>query len=272
MKDKELNILHWEDKKFKLAKKTIKKICRLDKASFEDLECIDNLSHKVYSLPNNVPSDMVNRPQLRSWYESSPESWLIYKNQKGIIEGFIHVEIICKSIATDIINGKCDESNIKSEDKHILKYETAKKEDFIHIGSIVADPDSKNYYLPLILVCGIVDRILDIRNGCDVDNVIAVNYCNNKGVYSAEKILKRLGMQDSGHRIKNEESADRIYLMKEIYKSAPFFNIIERILVNQRAIRIHKINQNRIFKGNIRKFMEWVSDFSALLNKNNKKC
>lgn len=155
-----------------------------DTAYGQEINDISNLANRTFS-----PGDsMVDNNKLIEWQKASPESWLLFA-EGDQIKGFIHVEILKRDISEKIISGEMHEGEISTVD--ILQYNTATKNDYIHIGSIISameESPKQRYKTSLHLLYGIAERIMDINRNTGITKVFAVSYPDWKGNNNAVPI------------------------------------------------------------------------------------
>lgn len=228
--------------------KNIKKVKeRIEKLSYPYLQNLpddSNLSKKYLTLINEIAKQVYIKPDeingtmdfshLLDCYNASKKSWKFYE-QSNDVEAYIHVQAIKLSVGEAIKNSSLDENDISIND--IISDKKQNEEGFIHIGSIASKEYPLPYKedLPYILIAGVIDRILELReNNPYLKFIIATAFEDSTGDNHFLEILPKYGFEYIG----KSKSKDTIYQINLEATDRPFSELIK--VVSKKRIEYYK--------------------------------
>ncbi len=232
-----------------------------NEVSVNFLNQINEIARKVYLKDNEDSIILYSYKELRKIYNKSPKSWRVYEN-KNYVKGYIHVQAITEKIGEKLLNGKISEDDIRVKD--ILKDDNNTSKGYIHIGSIALKEHPTTYLdssMPL-LIAGIIDRIIELRNlNPNLNKIIAVAFEDHKGDNHFLKFLPLYGF----NYINKTKDSDNIYSLDlDNNKERNFSNLIE--IVSAKRNKFYKRNRKikkikRIFS------LKYIKDFIKFFTK-----
>ena len=236
------------------------------------LNQINEIARKVYLKNNEDCTVLYSYTELRKIYNKSPKSWRVYEDN-NYVKGYIHVEAIKEKVGKKLLEGKINEDDIQVKD--ILKDNNNISKGYIHIGSIALKEYPSSYSdssMPL-LIAGIIDRIIELRNlNPNLNKIIAVAFEDYK---EDNHFLKYLPLYGFIYINKTKEN-DNIYLLDlDSNKERNFSNLIDIVSAkrnefyekNSRKKKIKKIFSPEYIK-NFIKFLTKI--YSEIKNESNK--
>jgi len=246
--------------------KNIKKVKeRIEKLSYPYLQNIpddSNLSNKYLIIINEIAKQVYIKPNeingtmdfshLTNCYNASKKSWKLYEKNNDV-EAYIHVQAITLAAGESIKNSLLDENDISIND--IIRDEKQNKPGFIHIGSIASKkyplPYKEN--LPYILIAGVIDRILELReNNPYLKFIIATAFEDSTGDNHFLEILPKYGFEYIG----KTKSGDSIYQIDLEATDRPFGELIK--VVSKKRIEYYKRNKK------LKSFIEKIPSFKHI--------
>ena len=243
-----------------------------NEVSLNFLNQINEIARKVYLKDNQDNAILYSYKELRNIYDKSPKSWKVYEN-KNYVKGYIHVQAIKEKIGDKLLDGKISEDDIKVKD--VLKDNDKTSKGYIHIGSIALKDYPTSYSdssMPL-LIAGVIDRIIELRNlNPNFNKIIAIAFEDYKGDNHFLKFLPLYGFK----YINKTKDGYNIFLLdldNNIERN--FSNLIE--IVSSKRNKFYKRNNKikrikKIFSLKyIKDFIKFIVDiYSELRNKPNK--
>jgi hypothetical protein len=204
-----------------------------------ELQEINQLAHNAFEQGESL----LGIGDLKNWCKSSPKSWFVYKENHQIY-GYIHVEPLSEIRGKAILSGISHEGEITKSD--IPKVKKLCDQDFIHIGSIVSNPDLCKNNRPkvaLALLAGIVDRVLNVQaKSKGVHLVLAVDYPDVSGRHHARNLLRRYGFNHESGWVTSEVPQNDVYVLDlDLPMTKPARKLIEGVKACQAKNLIKKL-------------------------------
>ncbi|BBG65736.1 hypothetical protein NNO_1033 [Hydrogenimonas sp.] len=197
------------------------------------LTLINEIAKQVYIKPNEINGTM-SFSHLFDCYNASKKSWKLYEKNNDV-KAYIHVQAITLAAGEAIKNSSLDENDISIND--IISDEKQNEQGFIHIGSIASKEYPLPYKedLPYILIAGVIDRILELReNNPYLKFIIATAFEDSTGDNHFLGILPKYGFEYIG----KSKSKDEIYQIDLEATDRPFSELIK--VVSKKRIEYYK--------------------------------